>query len=68
MRAFEQKSAVVIGGSGGIGLEISLMLARNGANLTIQGRSEKVPGTALILDVVHDFNWNMCCKKKNNND
>lgn len=41
MSAFEQKSAVVIGGSGGIGLEISLMLARNGANLTIQGRSEK---------------------------
>ena len=29
----------------------------------IEGRSEKVPCTAIILDVVHDVNWNNCIKK-----
>ena len=41
MNIFEGKTAVVIGGSGGIGLEISKILARNGAALTIHGRDDK---------------------------
>ncbi len=41
MNIFEGKTAVVIGGSGGIGLEFSKILARNGASLTIHGRDDK---------------------------
>ena len=41
MNIFEGKTGVVIGGSGGIGLEISKILARNGASLIIHGRDDK---------------------------
>ena len=41
MNIFEGKTAVVIGGSGGIGLEISKILAKNGASLIIHGRDDK---------------------------
>lgn len=42
-KCFEGKTALVVGGSGGIGSEISLALAQNGAGLVIHGghKSEK---------------------------
>jgi NAD(P)-dependent dehydrogenase (short-subunit alcohol dehydrogenase family) len=46
-QAFEQgsvfsgRNAIVVGGSGGIGAELSLELSRRGAFVTIQGRNEK---------------------------
>ena len=39
MKNFEGKNALVVGGSGGIGFEISRMLLKNGANLIIHGRN-----------------------------
>ena len=39
MKNFEGKTALVVGGSGGIGFEISRMLFKNGANLIIHGRN-----------------------------
>lgn len=33
--------------------------------ISVQGKSEKVPVTGIILDVVHDVNWMNCCKKLN---
>ena len=36
-KSFEEKTALVVGGSGGIGAEISLALAKNGASLVIHG-------------------------------
>ena len=36
--------------------------------VSINGRSEKVPCTAIILDVVHKIDWKNCCKEKLNNN
>ena len=30
--------------------------------VTITGKSEKVPATSIVLDVVHRINWKNCCK------
>ena len=39
METFEGKKAVVLGGSGGIGFEISRMLLKNGAKVVVHGRN-----------------------------
>ena len=40
--------------------------------ISVIGKSEKVPVTGVILDVIHDVNWYNCCKKfeeqQENND
>ena len=39
--------------------------------ISVQGKSEKVPVTGIILNVIHDVNWMNCCRqleKDNNND
>jgi hypothetical protein len=36
--------------------------------VSITGKSEKVPATSIVLDVVHRINWNNCCKKIQNGD
>ena len=36
--------------------------------ISVQGKSEKVPVTGIILDVVHVVNWMNCCRKLENND
>ncbi len=41
MKIFEGKTAVVVGGSGGIGFETAKMLCRNGARVIIHGRNEE---------------------------
>ncbi|WP_147613152.1 SDR family NAD(P)-dependent oxidoreductase [Treponema pectinovorum] len=50
MNAFEGKTAVVIGGSGGIGFEISKMLLKNGAKVVLHGKShEKLSSVKKML-------------------
>lgn len=34
----------------------------------ITGKSEKVPATSIVLDVIHRINWDNCCKKMNQGD
>ena len=40
--------------------------------ITVQGKSEKVPVTGIILNVIHDVDWMNCCKQlqlqQNNNN
>ena len=31
--------------------------------ISVQGKSEKVPVTGIILDVIHIIDWNNCCKR-----
>ena len=51
MEAFEGKNAVVVGGSGGIGFEISKMLLKNGAKVTVHGRNlEKLDRVRMALE------------------
>lgn len=51
MEAFEGKNAVVVGGSGGIGFEISKMLLKNGAKVTVHGRNlEKLDRVRMGLE------------------
>lgn len=40
MEKFSGKNSIVIGGTGGIGLEVARMLLRNGSRLVIHGRSQ----------------------------
>lgn len=32
----------------------------------IQGKSDRVPATGVILNVIHTINWKMCCKNLDN--
>lgn len=41
MNNFSEKKALVLGGSGGIGFEISKMLLKNGAEVTVHGKSKE---------------------------
>ena len=40
--------------------------------ISVQGKSEKVPVTGIILNVIHDVDWMNCCKQlqsqQNNNN
>ena len=36
--------------------------------ISVINKSEKVPVTGIILDVVHVVDWNNCCKKLENNE
>ena len=38
-----------------------------GDGIAIQGKSDKLPATGVILNVVHPVNWIMCCKQLQNN-
>lgn len=31
--------------------------------INIQGKSDRVPATGVILNVIHGINWQLCCKK-----
>lgn len=48
MRIFAGKKALVVGGSGGIGAELSFLLAQNGAELTVHGGHESARFSALV--------------------
>ncbi len=48
MRIFAGKKALVVGGSGGIGAELSFLLAQNGAELTVHGGHESARFSAVI--------------------
>lgn len=38
-------------------------------DVEIKGKSDRVPGTGVVLNVVHVVNWDVCCKQlENNND
>ena len=49
---FEGKNAVIVGGSGGIGRELSLLLAKTSANLTIHGSKKSEKFTSLVSEVL----------------
>ena len=36
--------------------------------IQIQGKSDRVPATGVILNVTYPVNWKMCCKELNNNN
>ena len=36
--------------------------------VAIAGKSDKVPATSLVLDVIHRINWQNCCRKLNQGD
>ena len=36
--------------------------------INIQGKSDKVPATGVILNVIHVVNWKVCCKELNQNN
>lgn len=62
LKDFKEKNAVIIGGTGGIGLEISLALAKKGCNLILQGRHEDSRLKSLenkqgnIRQIIYDIN------------
>ena len=35
--------------------------------ISVVGKSDKVPVTGIILDVIHDINWMNCCRKLEEN-
>ena len=51
MGIFTGKKAVVIGGSGGIGRQISLKLAQCGASLVIQGAHDSEKFLSLVKEI-----------------
>lgn len=61
LKDFKGKNAVIIGGTGGIGLEIALALGKKGCNLILQGRHEEsrlknLEGTeGKIQQIVHNI-------------
>lgn len=51
MESLKGKKALVLGGTGGIGLEIARMLLRNGAELVLHGRNQnKIQKTKAVLE------------------
>ena len=51
MKIFEGKTALVVGGSGGIGREISLALAETGASLVIHGSNKSEKSDSLVREI-----------------
>ena len=35
--------------------------------VTIEGKSEKIPASSLVLEFVHVIDWMKCCRQRNNN-
>lgn len=46
-----------------IGLEIYYPVG----DVEIRGKSDRLPATGVVLNVVHTINWMMCCKNLQNN-
>ena len=65
MLSFSTKTAIVTGGSRGIGREISIILAKNNFNVVAVATSEKSLDSIREIENIHPFCCDISNEKKN---